>query len=554
MYTSTRAGRVIGNSIRGVATALLLWLAGASAQASPETPATANRSSIEQILAAPDAEVLGERIYMQSLLREIYRDHDYEPLWIGQDSIAPLNNLIRDSSSHGLHPRDYHFQLIEQLEQARHGEANAAELASLDILLTDGLLLYGYHRRYGKVKAQDLDPDINFRREAFSDVAPATAIRQAIDAGQLPEFIEQLAPTADYYDLLRLQLHRYEELADHGGWPEVPDGPSLHPGDRDARMIAVRRRLQIEAGVADSGNPDPEWYDASLEPAVREFQLLHGLDNDGVVGKKTLAAMNIPAETRVDQLRLSLERLRWLTLEAGDVFVAVNIAGFQLSFVRHRKVEWTTRVMVGTAYRKTPLFRADITSVDFNPSWTVPPTILREDILPALKKDPAVLQEKNLNVIDSAGRPVDPSTIDWTRYGKTIPYMLRQYPGPGNALGKVKIVFPNPHFVFMHDTPHQNLFQRPERTFSSGCIRVENALTLAQLLLEETPAFDPANLASILDSGKTQRVKLAKPIPVLILYLTAALDPSGKARFYPDVYRRDAEELRALDGPITVDL
>jgi len=491
---------------------------------------------------------------MQSLLREIYSAHDYEPLWISQDSIEPLHNLIRDSASHGLHPQDYHLQLIEQLEEIRAGAANPEELASLDVLLTDGLLLYGYHRRYGKVKAQDLDPDINFKREAFSDVAPADAIRQAIDAGQLPEFIEQLAPTADYYESLRVQLHRYQELAARGGWPEVPDGPSLHPGDRDARMITVRRRLQVEDEGSESGHPDPEFYDTGLEPAVRNFQILHGLASDGVVGKKTLAAMNVPAATRVDQLRLSLERLRWLALEAGDVFVAVNIAGFHLSFVRHRKVEWTTRVMVGTAYRKTPLFRADITSVEFNPSWTVPPTILREDILPALKKDPAVLQKKDLHVIDSAGQRVDPSTIDWNQYGRTIPYMLRQDPGPGNALGKVKIVFPNPHFVFMHDTPHRDLFQRPERTFSSGCIRVEDALTLAQLLLENTPDFDPANLPAILDSGRTQRVKLAQPIPVLILYLTAALDPSGKARFYPDVYQRDAGELRALDGPITVDL
>ena len=231
--------------------------------------------------------------------------------------------------------------------------------------------------------------------------------------------------------------------------------------------------------------------------------------------------------------------------------IAVNIAGFRLSFVRNRKIVWTTRVVVGTPYRKTPMFRSAMTYVEFNPTWTVPPTILREDKLPAIKKDPGYLIANNLSVIDGAGNKVDPASIDWKAYRNNIPYTLRQEPGPNNALGLVKFIFPNPYFVYMHDTPQRELFERPQRTFSSGCIRVENPFKLVELVLQGQKNFSQGELREILNSGRTRRVLLDKPIPVWILYLTAALDPSGKARFYPDIYQRDAAVLRLLDGPVT---
>jgi len=214
---------------------------------------------------------------------------------------------------------------------------------------------------------------------------------------------------------------------------------------------------------------------------------------------------------------------------------------------------WTTRVMVGTSYRKTPVFRSELTYLEFNPTWTVPPTILRQDKLPAIKKDPGYLAANNFSVIDKDGHKVDPAGIDWTAFGKSIPFTLRQEPGPGNALGRVKFIFPNPYFVYMHDTPQRDLFDRPERTFSSGCIRVEHPFELAALVLRDKKGFGPDQMKAILDSGRTQRVLLDKPVPVLILYLTAALDPSGNARFYRDIYQRDAAVLRLLDSPVTAD-
>jgi murein L,D-transpeptidase YcbB/YkuD len=210
-------------------------------------------------------------------------------------------------------------------------------------------------------------------------------------------------------------------------------------------------------------------------------------------------------------------------------------------------------VIIGTSYRKTPVFRSELKYLEFNPTWTVPPTILRQDKLPAIKKDPGYLAANNFSVIDKDGHKVDPASIDWSAFGRSIPFTLRQEPGPDNALGQVKFIFPNPYFVFMHDTPQRALFDRPERTFSSGCIRVEHPFELAALVLRDNKDFSPDRMKAIIDSGRTQRVLLDKPVAVLILYLTAALDPSGKARFYRDIYQRDEAVLRLLDGPVSAD-
>ena len=192
------------------------------------------------------------------------------------------------------------------------------------------------------------------------------------------------------------------------------------------------------------------------------FQSRHALDTDGIVGQQTLAAMNVPVEMRIDQLRAALERLRWVNQEASRTFAAVNIAGFRAFFFRDGEMIWSARVMVGKIHRRTPVFRGDIQYMEFNPTWTIPPTILREDTLPAIKRDPNYLASKNIRVIDSNGRNVDPGTVDWERYSNSLPYTLQQDPGPNNALGTVKFIFPNRHAVFLHDTPHRELFARPD--------------------------------------------------------------------------------------------
>jgi len=262
--------------------------------------------------------------------------------------------------------------------------------------------------------------------------------------------------------------------------------------------------------------------------------------------------MNVPVEHRVDQIRLSLERLRWVKEEAVDTMVVVNIAGFRAVFFRDGAMEWETRVMVGKNYRKTPIFRGDIAYLEFNPTWTIPPGILRNDTLPAIRKDPNYLASKNIQVIDRKGKIIDPSTVDWTKHKNSAPYTFRQTPGPHNSLGTVKFIFPNEHFVFLHDTPHRELFVRSERNFSSGCIRVENPFDLAELILNDPVKYNRSALDAILETRETRRVNLKPKVPVIILYITASIGPDGEVRFYKDIYNRDQKILDALDGPVVI--
>lgn len=212
--------------------------------------------------------------------------------------------------------------------------------------------------------------------------------------------------------------------------------------------------------------------------------------------------------------------------------------------------------MVGKPYRQTPVFRGDIRYMELNPTWTVPPTILRKDILPAVKRDPGYLAEKNISVIDRDGKIVDPSTVNWQDYTRGVPYTLRQKPGPRNALGRIKFIFPNEHFVFLHDTPSRGLFDRAERAFSSGCIRVENPMAFAELLmdLDNQSDWDQAALEKVLDTRQTRRIHMKTPMPVLILYLTASVDTGNRVLFMRDVYDRDAELLQALDSDVRIEL
>jgi murein L,D-transpeptidase YcbB/YkuD len=242
-----------------------------------------------------------------------------------------------------------------------------------------------------------------------------------------------------------------------------------------------------------------------------------------------------------------------LLQDLPDEFVVVNIAGFTVYFVRGQQIVWHARAQVGKPYRRTPLFRSEISHVVLNPTWTVPPGIIEQDILPAARRDPATITRKGLRVFDAQGQELDPASIDWSRYhGGHIPYTLRQDPGPANALGRVKLMFPNPYFVYLHDTPSQAQFERAGRALSSGCVRVENALELTELVLGDPERWNAASFASAIEHGETRNVSLAKRVPVLLTYWTAWVDPQGRMNFRRDVYGQDAKWAQALEARFAV--
>jgi murein L,D-transpeptidase YcbB/YkuD len=261
--------------------------------------------------------------------------------------------------------------------------------------------------------------------------------------------------------------------------------------------------------------------------------------------------MNVSVEKRIDQILVNLERGRWVYRDIDENFILVNIAAFQSTYFRDDEIKWRERSQVGKDYRQTPVFKAELQYLVFNPTWTVPPTILAKDVLPAIKKDVSYLKRKNMKVLSRSGKVLDPVSIDWTKYtGKNFPYIIRQDPGPSNALGRVKFIFPNKHFVFLHDTPSKTLFNRDMRALSSGCIRVENPFNLAEAVLNDSTNWNLTRIEDVVKSKKTKTVYLDTPLPVLLLYATAfpANEMEDTICFRDDIYNRDEAVLKQLKG------
>jgi len=484
-----------------------------------------------------------------TMVRNIYKYNDYQLLWQNSSKVKILLNAINNSETMGLVPSDYHLNALNQrLKTAK--KHSGMETAQLDILLTDALLRLAYHLNFGKVVPSTLDPDWNLRREFMSKdpVAKLSYILQS--KSRLEKMFQTSADQGILYKGLIKALAEYRQIEQAGGWKAIPSGRVLKPGMKSPRVPMISARLQMTGDMATRENDKSHRYDAALEAGVKAFQYRHGLDVDGVIGKGTLEQMNVPIASRIEQIRVNLERIRWVKRNLGDEFVLVNIAGYKVYYVQDNKLIWKSRVQVGKNYRKTPVFRDNINYLVFNPTWTIPPTILHKDILPKIKKDPSYLKKKNMSVVDSKGKVIDASKINWsTVTAKNFSYMIRQEPGKTNALGRVKIMFPNKHFVYLHDTPSKSKFDKSERAFSSGCIRVENPFELVELLLKDSNKWNQTTFDEILATGQLKNVNLPAKMPVLLLYFTAQVDENGQVIFHKDIYQRDEKVIEGLKKP-----
>jgi murein L,D-transpeptidase YcbB/YkuD len=262
--------------------------------------------------------------------------------------------------------------------------------------------------------------------------------------------------------------------------------------------------------------------------------------------------MNVPVSARIEQLRLTLERARWVQAYSSGEAVVVNVAGYEVFVWRDGWPFWRRRAVVGMEARETPAFNGSMTYLELNPAWTVPPTVLREDLLPKIRRDPQYPRSQNISVLDRNGRLVDATAVDWQASGNDPPYIFRQEPGPRNVLGRIKFMFPNAHAVYLHDTPSKEQFEQTPRNFGSGCIRVEDPLSLAEIVLGDPQQWNRSTLEAAIATGETRTIRLPRPWPVLILYWTADLDAEGRVRFLPDAYRRDPALLEALNADVVI--
>ena len=531
---------LIGAARAAAISTCLLWQATAWSQDADD----AIRSLVEELRVTGSLAVHGEAIASHQLLPRIYENREFAPAWGTLGQIDGLLGIIGDSYLEGLEPNDYHAVALRELRAnlTDPGTLAPGDRAELDVLLTDSIILLGYHLRFGKVDPNALDPNWASTADLLRE-DPAATIQAAIDAPSLREFAARVIPRAFLYERFKVALAEYRAIEADGGWPSVPDGPTLKPGGTDDRVPVLAARLAVTGDLPATAVVDGVRYDETVSLAVRRFQARHGLAPDGAVGPATLAALNVPVAARIEQLRANLERARWVFYEPESEFLVVNIAGFQLYHLRRGEVVWRTRVQVGQPYRQTPIFRAEMTYLVVNPTWTVPPTIYRNDILPAVRRNTEYLASRNIDAFDSSGNRVDPAAVDWS--GRP-PYRLVQRPGANNALGRIKFMFPNEHAVYLHDTPSRDLFDRNSRAFSSGCIRVENPFELAEQLLGERGR---ERLDALVASGRTETVFLENPMPIMLLYWTAEPDETGRVTFLPDVYGRDATVIAALAQP-----
>ncbi len=479
-------------------------------------------------------------------LEAYYRGRQHEPVWVGDRGVLPaaaaLVAAVQAADRHGLDPRDYHRDALA----ARLGATGAGDLADLEVLLTDAYLRYSAELRGGRASARPADP--SWAEEA-SRVDHFAALAPAVAAGTLATLLEELAPPNPRYRALQAALAHHRAVAAAGGWPPLPPGEVLKPGMTHPQVELLRARLRGSGDLAPGGPRGP-FYDPLLEAAVGSFQGRHGLAVDGVVGARTREALNVPVADRIRQLVWNLERWRWMPREFERRLVLVNMAGFGVELLEDGATVLTMKAIVGRGYRQTPMFRDRMTYLVFNPYWTIPPKLAVEDILPKVRKDPGYLGQEGIRVFSGWGREateLPPETIDWSRLGKgRFPFKLRQDPGPRNSLGRVKFMFPNRYNVYLHDTPNRELFRRPVRTFSSGCIRVEKPLELALRLLEGQAGWDGERVQAALDGKEPQVVWLQRPAAVYLVYWTAWVDGTGITHFRDDVYGRDQDLAKSL--------
>jgi murein L,D-transpeptidase YcbB/YkuD len=359
-------------------------------------------------------------------------------------------------------------------------------------------------------------------------------------ATNIPIFSEQ----TPYF--IETAINDYRQIVGNGGWPVVPATEKLRLGASSKAVPILRQRLIISGDLAPKSGRS-EVFDTWVDGAVKRFQARHGLPSDGVLGRYSYAAMNIPAHIRLGQLETNLVRLRSMSGFLGERYVMVNIPAAQIEAVEFGQVVSRHTAVVGKIDRQSPVLNSKIHEIIFNPYWTAPKSIIQKDIIPLMRQDPEYLARNSIRIFnESTGEEISPQAIDWNS-DEAVKYMLRQDPGKINAMASVKINFHNPHAVYMHDTPQQGLFGKIERFHSSGCVRVQNVRDLVAWILKDTPGWDRSTIERTISAGQNSPVNVAVPVPVYFTYITAWSTEGGVVQFRDDIYRRDGVEELALD-------
>ena len=514
----------------------------------------AEGAPVDAALAAPTADG-ALQLQIEQRLRERTADADettalfylsraWRPVWDDPARVEALVAAVEAIQVHGLDPADFS---PERLRRAAAESTTVEARAERELLLTDTLVELLFQLRHGKVDPRTLYREWNFTPPP-NPYERAGELAAVLQAGDLRAAIDAHAPDLPLYRALVQGLAHYQALAMLGDWPKVAGGPTLRPGARSARVPALRERLLVEpeSGL-DEATRRSSHYDPALVEAVKRFQAGHGLEPDGVIGAQTLLALNTSPARRVEQIRANLERLRWVAADLRGDRLLVDIVGYHADLVLDGQPVWESKVIVGKPARKTPSLRDSVVNLVFNPKWVVPPTILREDVIPRAARNPGYLASQRLRVVDRSGQSVDPSTIDWGSARQSgFPYRVVQQSGADGSLGRIKFALSNPYAIYLHDTNARSLFGRAERALSSGCVRVAKPAELARILLDDPVSWSAEALEAALASGRTRTVGVGRDVTVLLHYSTAGLDEHGRLQLRNDIYDYDRAILDTL--------
>ncbi len=483
-------------------------------------------------------------------VQALYQSVNYAPVWIRDGQATPqalaVITAFQSSRQKGLNPEDYDASRWPQrLAVLKNSPGDANTVAHFDAALTVSVMRYISGLHIGRVNPKHFKLGFDVDQKRYD--LPQFLAQKLLVASNVPDVLNGVEPSYYGYQRTELALQTYLALADKDHSPPLPDvQKTLAPGDAYPGAEALAQRLQLLGDLPQGPVTDakPGVYEGALVDGVKHFQTRHGLGADGRLGKDTLVQLNTPLSVRVQQLDDAMERWRWLPADFSPLPVAVNIPEFVLRvFSPDHRIAMRMNVVVGKAVRnETPVFADEMKYIVFRPYWNVPLSITRGEIIPALQKDGGYLAKKNFEVTDQSGKIVTSGAVSadvlaQLRSGKLL---VRQRPGPSNSLGLIKFIFPNEHNVYLHSTPAQSLFSQSRRDFSHGCIRLEKPADLAAWLLQDQPKWTLDAVNAAMQSGPdNQQVNLTRPVPVVIIYLTALVEENGEVYFFNDIYGHD---------------
>ena len=508
------------------------------------------RSRLTAAKAHATISVCEDSLLSLESVRTFYESRQFRPAWSLEMSLLPdadsLMAVINESDREGLEPHDYHLDAIDsaltELKRSYTGREPIDPLLRTDfeLLLTDAYLLYASHVEDGKIDRDSLQVrwTVGQKGPVYDSLLAASLESHTIRAG-----LRSLLPQHSIYDQLKKLLAAFTVLARKGGWGSVPPGESMKGGDAGKRVLALRNRLWASGDLSARTGWSSDEFDSTLVDGLRLFQRRHGLEPTGIADSATIGVLNVPVQKRIEQIKINLERWRWMPHDLGRKHIRINIPDFRLVVDEDGEQVMTMKVVLGLPGWQTPVFSAAMSHVLFNVHWIAPDDILTKELINYMKADSNYLRSNDMTLWRRKGnslQQIDPRTINIKGMDpKDIDFFLRQEAGPQNIMGQVKFLVPNKFSIYLHDTPYREDFPKTVRMFSLGCIRLEKPLDLADYVLREFPSWNRERIDTVVAQRVEQSLLLKHPIPVHVIYCTAWKETDGTMHFRQDYYGLD---------------